>query len=63
MECTCIFPKLLRILKIVLRNHGYSDTKEIFCFEINFEELDTFYKIDLDLMDCFEKKTCLLGYN
>ena len=32
---------MLRILKIVLRNHGYSDTKEIFSFEINLKDLDT----------------------
>ena len=48
---------MLRILKIVLRNHGYSDTKEIFSFEINLKDLDPFYKIDLDLMDCFKRKT------
>ena len=48
---------MLRILKIVLRNHGYSDTKEIFSFEINFKDLDPFYKMDLDLMDSFKRKT------
>ena len=47
---------MLRILKIVLRNHGYSDTIEIFSFEI-IKDLDPFYKMDLDLMDCFKRKT------
>ena len=48
---------MLRILKIVLRNHGYSDTKEIFSFEINLKDLDPFYKMDLDLVDSFKRKT------
>ena len=48
---------MLRILKIVLCNHGYSDTKEIFSFEINHKDLDPFYKMDLDLMDSFKRKT------
>ena len=59
----CIFPKLLRILKIVLRYHDNLDTKRIFSFENNLKDLDPSNKMDLDFWIVLKEKHRLISYN